>query len=416
VHMFERDCSLQRRNQKVIEEAPAPGMSPELRAKMCDAAVRLAKSVGYAGAGTVEFLVEGGKLTADAPWYFIEMNTRLQVEHPVTEEITGLDLVEWQFRVAAGEKLPKAQADIAMSGHAIEVRICAEDPSNGFMPSVGKIQAFLAHSLGQARLETGVRTGAEVSPFYDSMIAKLVTKADERSRAIARQLNAFDKLRITGPQTNLAFLHALLSDAGVQAGKVDTGLIGRELSRFTAVDADAAITKGSLQLLGGGRIILHPHLPRDPWGAADAFQLGPERRHAMALIADNQPVSVALNWSKGQVTAEFGSGSETGSISPSAVVSNTAYVLHNHRQTIVSRPVYDIHAHGNGDSTDAIVAPINGRLARIFVEAGQAVVKGDKIAVVEAMKMEHMLVAARDGTIDKIAATEGAQVTQGTII
>jgi 3-methylcrotonyl-CoA carboxylase alpha subunit len=418
VHLFERDCSLQRRNQKVIEEAPAPGMSPELRTKMCDAAVRLAKSVGYAGAGTVEFLVEGGTLTADAPWYFIEMNTRLQVEHPVTEEITGLDLVEWQFRVAAGEKLPKAQADITMSGHAIEVRICAEDPSNGFMPSVGKIREFHFLTPGKARLETGVESGADVSPFYDSMIAKLITHAPDRAAAINRQIVAFDELHVTGPQTNMAFLHALLTHADVQVGKLDTGLIGRELADLTEAKTAVAVVHGALQLLGGRASSVRCAGPVSAWDAVDAFQLGTARQQQMPVIADGKVVTVGLSWNGGTVSGSYDSTMAQRALVPGvlAIDDTTAYVLHNHRQTIVSRPVYDIYAHGNGDSTDAIVASINGRLARIFVASGQAVAKGDKIAVVEAMKMEHMLVALRDGTIDNIAATEGAQVTQGTLI
>jgi 3-methylcrotonyl-CoA carboxylase alpha subunit len=413
VHLFERDCSLQRRNQKVIEEAPAPGMSPELRAKLCEAAVRLAKSVGYAGAGTVEFLVEGGTLHADAPWYFIEMNTRLQVEHPVTEEITGLDLVEWQFRVAAGEKLPKAQADITMSGHAIEVRICAEDPSNGFMPSVGRILRF--DWVSGMRLERGVEAGSEVSPYYDSMIAKLITHSTDRASAINRQLVAFNKLEILGPQTNMAFLRALLTHTGVQAGKLDTGLIGREIETLTTSNTDCAIATGALALLQ--EEWPHRALLNDGghWHAVDAFQLNPPRHITVPVLVEGEKMSVLVEWSKGEATAKFRTSSAT--YDKLVHVSNgSAYVLHNHRQTIVSRPVYDIHAHGTGDSTDAISAPINGRLARIFVEAGQQVAKGDKIAVVEAMKMEHMLVALRDGTIDKIAATEGAQVTQGTLI
>jgi 3-methylcrotonyl-CoA carboxylase alpha subunit len=417
VHLFERDCSLQRRNQKVIEEAPAPGMSPELRAKMCEAAVRLAKSVGYAGAGTVEFLVEGGTLGPDAPWYFIEMNTRLQVEHPVTEEITGLDLVEWQFRVAAGEKLPKAQADITMSGHAIEIRICAEDPSNGFMPSVGRILHF-SHTGGEAararRVETGVASGGEVSPFYDSMVAKLITMSPDRDTTIRHMHSALENLVVLGVQTNAAFLKALLEHTEFKAGKVTTGMIGRELSALTLIRSNArAAIEGAMLLNRGSRLLV-----TEPWSRNDAFQLGADRSVPIQLEVDGQLMTVFSSWDKGR--QKLSCNGETVEIDHprwrSTCEAGVAYVLHNHRQTIVSRPVYDIYAHGNGDSTDAIVAPINGRLARIFVEAGQVVAKGDKIAVVEAMKMEHMLVALRDGTIDKIAATEGAQVTQGTLI
>jgi 3-methylcrotonyl-CoA carboxylase alpha subunit len=425
VHLFERDCSLQRRNQKVIEEAPAPGMSPELRAKMCDAAVRLAKSVGYAGAGTVEFLVEGGTLGPDAPWYFIEMNTRLQVEHPVTEEITGLDLVEWQFRVAAGERLPKAQADITMSGHAIEVRICAEDPSNGFMPSVGKILRF-SHAGGEAsrarRVETGVETGGEVSPFYDSMVAKLITFSPSRELTIRHMNMALDSLIVLGVQTNAAFLKALLAHDQVKIGHVDTGLIGRDIASLTkAGPVDRAAIDGLMLLQSGARRsrrIQTSEPVAAEWSRNDAFQLGPPRQVAIHVVVDGHPVNVVASWPDG--TEHMACGAEFIECDfprlAWAVDANTAYVLHNHRQTIVSRPVYDIYAHNDGDTTNAIVAPINGRLARIFVTAGQQVAKGDKIAVVEAMKMEHMLVAPRDGAIEKIAATEGAQVTQGTLV
>ena len=186
VHLFERDCTLQRRNQKVIEEAPAPGMSAALRTAMTDAAVRLARSVGYEGAGTVEFLVEGGKLSKSAPWYFIEMNTRLQVEHPVTEAITGLDLVEWQLRVAAGQRLPAKQSDITMSGHSIEARVCAEDPGRGFAPSAGTIHVFAPGEGGDIRVETGVAGGSQIPPFYDSLIAKLIAHGDDRASALDR--------------------------------------------------------------------------------------------------------------------------------------------------------------------------------------------------------------------------------------
>jgi 3-methylcrotonyl-CoA carboxylase alpha subunit len=400
-----------------------------LRAKMCDAAVRLAKSVGYAGAGTVEFLVEGGTLHADAPWYFIEMNTRLQVEHPVTEEITGLDLVEWQFRVAAGEKLPKAQSEISMSGHAIEVRICAEDPSNGFMPSVGRILRFEANSARGLRLETGVNAGGEVSPFYDSMIAKLIGSAASREQAIALLLSVLDDVFIAGPQTNIAFLRSLLSNTAVQNAKLDTGLIARELDSLTSDKWHAmAIVKGAHDLIEE-RWSEHSWQNYDnshdlPWNACDGFQLGPQRKTTFPFVVDGKPYSVDVRWADGGCLVTYPVGNtDIGPYPPPDkypvkvhMEPNASYVVLGGRQTIVSRPVYDIHAHGDGASTDAIVVPINGRLARIFVTAGQAVAKGDKIAVVEAMKMEHMLVAARDGTIDKIAATEGAQVTQGTLI
>src|SRR5690606_7785034 len=230
VHLFERDCSLQRRNQKVIEEAPAPGMSPQLRKKMTAAAVKLAKAVGYQGAGTIEFLVEGGGLGANAPWYFIEMNTRLQVEHPVTEEITGLDLVEWQLRVASGAPLPLEQDQITISGHAIEARLCAEDAARGFLPAIGRIVAFETPAVDGLRVDAGVEAGSEVSSYYDSMIAKLIGSGPDRATALARLIEALEQTTVAGVKTNAAFLHELLVHPAFRNGEMDTGFIGRDLA------------------------------------------------------------------------------------------------------------------------------------------------------------------------------------------
>ena len=252
VHLFERDCSLQRRNQKVIEEAPAPGMSPELRARITEAAVACARAVGYEGAGTVEFLVEGGSLSAQSPWYFIEMNTRLQVEHPVTEAITGLDLVEWQLRVASGEKLPLDQAQIKMSGHAIEARLNAEDPASGFLPSMGPIVVFETPSQDGLRVDSGVAAGSVISPFYDSMIAKLIAHGADRPQAIARLAQGLEETVVAGPKTNAAFLHALITHPAFRRGEMDTGLIGRELSALAPARFDArAVSAGVVRMLVG---------------------------------------------------------------------------------------------------------------------------------------------------------------------
>jgi 3-methylcrotonyl-CoA carboxylase alpha subunit len=287
------------------------------------------------------------------------------------------------------------------------------------MPSVGKIEGFRFSPKGQSRLETGVAAGAEVSPFYDSMIAKLITHGQDRDAAIQRQINAFRNLRITGPQTNMAFLHALLVHADVMTGKLDTGLIARNIDVLTFAETDAAIAEGALALIRSKLRIERQDELNDPWARGDAFQLGASRHQVLQIVADGLPIMISVDWRAGQPAVNVRKARLALPELPGYVPlarGDSVHIIHNHRQTIVSRPVYDIYAHGNGDSTDAIVAPINGRLARIFVEAGQQVAKGDKIAVVEAMKMEHMLVALRDGTIDKIAATEGAQVTQGTLI
>src|SRR6056297_3221962 len=227
VHLFERDCSLQRRHQKVIEEAPAPGMTADMRAAMGAAAVRAAQAIGYKGAGTVEFIVDGsGGLRPDGFW-FMEMNTRLQVEHPVTEAITGVDLVEWQLRVASGEGLPKGQEELQITGHAFEARLYAEDVPKGFLPATGRL-AHLAFPDG-ARADSGVRAGDEISPFYDPMIAKLITHGPSRAAALRKLSRALERCEVAGTVTNLAFLGALAGHEGFAKGEVDTGLIGRDL-------------------------------------------------------------------------------------------------------------------------------------------------------------------------------------------
>ena len=420
VHLFERDCSLQRRNQKVIEEAPAPGMSAELREKICGAAVKLAKSVGYRGAGTVEFLVEGGRLTGDAPWYFIEMNTRLQVEHPVTEEITGLDLVEWQLRVAAGEKLPLKQSDIQMHGHAIEGRLCAEDPARDFMPSVGRIDLFSPTEHDGLRLETGIETGAEISPYYDSMIAKLIGTGADRETAIDILITGLEELEVLGPKTNAAFLTRLLEHSDVVDAILDTGFIAREIARLTSVDGQElkrGIGAAVVQLLAKRRAALMHDSDADPWGSTDAFQLGPKRRQSIPVLVDGAPRAAQIEWVEpGVVMVEGDSAHRLDEDLFSTYAGERAYAWSENVRYAVAWPTYDIDAIADGGSLDIIRAPINGRLAKILVGEGQAVTKGDKVAIVEAMKMEHILHAARDGTIARICAKEGAQLTQGTLI
>ena len=425
VHLFERDCSLQRRNQKVIEEAPAPGMSPQLRAKICEAAVTCAKAVRYEGAGTVEFLVEGGKLSAEAPWYFIEMNTRLQVEHPVTESITGLDLVEWQLRVASGERLPLGQDAIKMSGHAIEARLCAEDPSKGFMPSTGPIVVFEKPELEGLRIDTGVEAGSVISPFYDSMIAKLIASAPDRAGAISRLAQALEETAVAGPKTNASFLHALTVHPAFAAGRMDTGLIARELETLAPKETDArAIAFGVTHL------VWHAHDAAEdrrgsnesysPWSAQDAFQLGGSRRQQVTVLVDGVSTRMQVEWGPaGPRVSVPGEMSPNGSEPRNLRVvgsGNPVYVLADMRQIELAWPTFDASTMDEGSNGSSIRAPIIGRVAKVFVTKGSSVAKGDRVAVVEAMKMEHVLHAPRDGTIEKIAVKEGEQVALGTVI
>ncbi|HEX5959512.1 MAG TPA: biotin carboxylase N-terminal domain-containing protein, partial [Hyphomicrobiaceae bacterium] len=452
VHLYERDCSLQRRNQKVIEEAPAPGMSPALRARMCAAAIACARAVAYEGAGTVEFLVEGGELEPEAAWYFIEMNTRLQVEHPVTEAITGLDLVEWQLRVAAGETLPLRQDEIRMQGHAIEARLNAEDPARGFLPSTGRlVRCELAGGEG-IRIEAGFEQDDVVSPYYDSMLAKLIAFGPDRATAIGHLAAELERDLIAGPKTNLAFLHALLTHPAFVAGRTDTGLVGRDLESLTAVAPDpCAIAYGIAQMLWRAREDLEG-LRRQrawgeaasPWNADDGFQLGGMRRQSLTVLVDGTPTPVQVSW--GTAGAEVHLSSEEGALAavdrhpgpdpssprrPSkldvgadpvsipvqlAGDSNPLYVLHALHQTELRWPTYQADAADHAGDGSAIRAPIIGRVAKLLVKAGDTVAKGDRIAVVEAMKMEHVLHAVRDGVVTKVAVAEGQQVEQGALI
>ncbi len=420
VHFFERDCSLQRRNQKVIEEAPAPGMSAALRERMCGAAVTLARVVGYEGAGTVEFLVEGGSLGPEAPWYFIEMNTRLQVEHPVTEAITGLDLVEWQLRVAAGEPLPLAQDAIAMRGHAIEVRLCAEDPAQGFLPSIGRVAAFaLPHDL-DVRLETAVRAGDVISPFYDSMIAKLITCGETRDEAADQMIAVLKQLVVAGPRINASFLRALLENADVRALRMDTGLIGRDIANLTRSHI------GTSEVLAGVAHLLAPAAESaataDPWRASDGFQLGTSRTLTVPLVVNGEPQSFVATWPRGEsvphvaLAGAEGAGSEPRQPTACVAVPDGLYAVFEGEQVEVRWPTYDADDIDDGHAGDVVRAPINGKVARVFVKVGDAVAKGDRLAVVEAMKMEHVLAAARDGVIASVAVGEGQQVNQGALI
>jgi 3-methylcrotonyl-CoA carboxylase alpha subunit len=426
VHLFERDCTLQRRNQKVVEEAPAPDMSEGLRQRICAAAVKLAASVRYEGAGTVEFLVEGDVSSEAAAWYFIEMNTRLQVEHPVTEAITGLDLVEWQLRIAAGERLPLPQSAIATSGHAIEARLCAEDPAQGFMPSVGPIDVFDADGLRDVRLETGVAAGSTVSPFYDSMIAKLIVHRPTRAAALDDLAEALATLHVGGVATNARFLINLLAHPAVVSGAMDTGLIGRDLAALS----DQRVSGPVIAAAAGERFGREARRWSEaasqsgPWAATDGFALGgsPVRRTRYAV--DGALVAFDVDWASIDpvslaptvriVDAAFeGAPARTFDVRHQ---DERTYAFERGRQIRLEPPTYDVSNTDDAGDGTTVRAPINGRVAKTFVAAGDHVAKGARIAVVEAMKMEHVLVAGVAGTVERLAAAEGAQVTQGAIV
>ncbi|RKF14992.1 ATP-grasp domain-containing protein [Roseovarius spongiae] len=418
VHLFERDCSLQRRHQKVIEEAPAPGMTDEVRAAMGAAAVRAAEAIGYSGAGTVEFIVDGsGGLRADGFW-FMEMNTRLQVEHPVTEAITGVDLVEWQLRVASGEALPARQEDLAITGHAFEARLYAEDVPKGFLPATGTL-THLRFPPG-ARADTGVRAGDEISPFYDPMIAKLVTHGPTRDVALRRLATALSQTQVAGTVTNLAFLGALARHEGFAAGEVDTGLIARDLDALVVTPAPGARETAlaglaALGLLGAeGRDI--------------GFALWARSARTLILRRDEEDITLrvrVLSADASDVTVDEttvearrvgGRWRLDDHVAPEvAVTGDTVTVF---AQYGIEFGIVDplIRAAAAGADSAVIEAPMPGLVKAMHAEAGQAVSAGDRLAVLEAMKMEHSLLAPRDGIVAEVLAQAGAQVAAGAAL
>ena len=426
IHLGERDCSLQRRHQKVIEEAPAPGMTADLRATMGTAAVEAARAVGYSGAGTVEFVADGTReLRSDAFW-FIEMNTRLQVEHPVTEEITGLDLVEWQFRIAAGEKLPLTRAQIRLDGHAVEARIYAEDPDNGFLPSTGKIVAL--QFPGDIRVESGVEAGDEVTPYYDPMIAKLIAHGPTRQAALDQLADALARhTLILGPSTNVAFLAALCQAHEFREGHADTGYIDRHLKALGAVpralDLAAAalgverllnkLTDDDMQNAGSED---EESAAQSPWDARDGFQLGGIRKLGIPIIINGESAEATVTYGKDGSRVTIGGVAPANDAVASALWEHEAYVLRHGRQTRVRLKDFSV-ASATSEAGDGMVkAPMHGKVLQLFVSAGESVAAGQRLAVIEAMKMEHTLHAPFAGVVRNVAVWAGAQVVEGGAI
>jgi 3-methylcrotonyl-CoA carboxylase alpha subunit len=418
VHLNERDCSLQRRHQKVIEEAPAPGMTAAVRDAMGRAATEAARAVGYQGAGTVEFIADGANgLKADGFW-FMEMNTRLQVEHPVTEAITGLDLVELQFRVAAGERLPLAQADVPIEGHAVEARLYAEDPERGFLPSTGKLTALEFPNGAGIRVDTGVETGSVVSPYYDPMIAKIIAHGADRGQALDRLAAALGDTIVVGPHANAAFLKALAEHPEFRAGHFDTGFIDRHLAALTQVDAadEASVVAAAVDaLLASPDAAATDKSWRDPWSAGDGFVLGPPRQLSLDITVDGHPGKANVVWVSGGRRVEVG-GIAAREAVRTMPVSTGVVAIGRGVQRLVALKSYDTVDIDHLDGDGVIKAPMHGKVLAILVEQGASVIKGERVAVVEAMKMEHALLAPSDGTVSDIAAIVGAQVAEGATI
>ena len=439
VHLFERDCSVQRRHQKVLEEAPAPGLSEVRRAEMGAAAVAAARAVGYVGAGTVEFIAEP-TADGDLRFFFMEMNTRLQVEHPVTEAITGLDLVEWQLRVAAGQPLPLRQEQLQRRGHAIEARLCAENPEAGFLPATGTLQVLrwpehvaFERSESRPRVDSGVREGDAISPYYDSMIAKLIVWGEDRQQALARLDAALAQTHILGLHTNVAFLRRAVQSTAFSQADLDTALIERERGVLFAPSglslplAVAALALHELQQEAATD-------PTDPWGHRDGWRLHGQAIRPLSYTEGEQTVEALLRQSPSGLVLE---------------IDGQAWPLAGRCRSAQQPGLYDlelgpwrctaqVHAHGHHRAVFApegtrvmqrldrmaqagqaeahsggLKAPMPGKVSAYMATVGQAVVKGQAVAVMEAMKMEHTLVAPRDGVVEALLYAPGDQVAEG---
>ncbi|QNK69637.1 acetyl/propionyl/methylcrotonyl-CoA carboxylase subunit alpha [Variovorax sp. PAMC26660] len=435
VYLFERDCSVQRRHQKVLEEAPAPGMTEAMRKQMGDAAVAAARAVNYVGAGTVEFIVEqreGGEMN----FFFMEMNTRLQVEHPVTEAITGLDLVEWQLRVASGEPLPAKQADLQIHGHAIEARICAENPDNNFLPATGTLRVYrkpqaTAFQRSRVRIDDGVREGGEISPFYDSMIAKLIVHGSTREEALARLDAALAQVQIVGVSTNVQFLRGILATESFSKANLDTALIERERAVLfdrealgLPLAAAAAITRTLVTERPAG--VPDPFERRDGWrshgeylrrfdfefrGAEQIALLTYKRDGSLWLEAGGvEGPLVVGQFPSGEFEVEFAGNRQTLDVH---VDGATAHVFASKGATKITAIDRLAHAGDTQAEGGRLTAPMPGRVVSFAVKAGDKVSRGQPLAVMEAMKMEHTIAAPADGTVEELMFAPGEQVAEG---
>ncbi|HMQ71429.1 MAG: acetyl/propionyl/methylcrotonyl-CoA carboxylase subunit alpha [Burkholderiaceae bacterium] len=438
IHLFERDCSVQRRHQKVLEEAPAPGMSEARRAEMGAAAVAAARAVGYVGAGTVEFIAEEAG-DGDLRFYFMEMNTRLQVEHPVTEAITGLDLVEWQLRVAAGEPLPRAQDRLAMRGHAIEARICAENPDAQFLPATGTLvharwPAHVAFERSEAmpRIDRGFDAGDAITPYYDSMIAKLIVWGEDRAQALRRLAAALAATHLVGVQTNVAFLRRVVATRAFAQADLDTALIDREraalfdaapLAPEVAAAGVVALAREEEQTLEGA----------EPWSRRDGWRLHGGARRRFDLELGGVPlVAYLTRLHDGATVLELGERRwnlhtrALGAGRHDLTLGERRLTLAAYRDgervavfapegsAVVTEVDRLAHAGDHAGEGGKLTAPMPGKLLQLMVGVGDKVAKGQPLAVMEAMKMEHTLLAPRDGEVGELLYRVGDQIAEGT--
>ena len=418
LYLNERDCSIQRRHQKVVEEAPAPGLSAELRRAMGEAAVRSAQAIGYVGAGTVEFLLD-----ARGEFFFMEMNTRLQVEHPVTEAITGLDLVAWQIRVARGEALPITQEQVPLNGHAIEVRLYAEDPSNDFLPATGRLDLYRESAEGPGRrVDSGVEEGDEISPFYDPMLGKLIAWGEDREQARLRLLSMLDEFAIGGLKTNINFLRRIIAHPAFAAAELDTGFIPRYQAQL--LPAPSELNDGFWQAAAQAFAQSLPSVVRaddaaSPWSRNSGLRAGLPREITLHLSCEGQDRALTL-----------GAGGDAKLLGDSLVVEHegvrrTLRAIRQGdalylqwegelRRVEAYDPISAVEA--SNSHQGGLTAPMNGSIVRVLVEAGQTVEAGAQLVVLEAMKMEHSIRAPHAGVIKALYCQEGEMVGEGSAL
>ncbi|MHC9085796.1 acetyl/propionyl/methylcrotonyl-CoA carboxylase subunit alpha [Luteimonas sp. RIT-PG2_3] len=438
IHLNERECSAQRRYQKVFEESPSPFLTPALRQAMGEAAVMAARAIDYANAGTVEFIVD-----PEGQFYFMEINTRLQVEHPVTELVTGLDLVEWQLRVAAGEALPMQQQQVQQQGHAIEVRLYAEDPEAGFLPGSGKLKRLrFPEPSPQVRIDSGVIEGDTVTIFYDPMIAKLIVHDADRPRALARLREALADCVIDGPKSNIGFLEQLVRHPVVVEGRIDTGYLDRHLEEFVRVPA---LDTTLLAAASAGFLLAHERDSRDqasassdpgsPWAIADGWRLGHAGQRRLAFLHRGERIALTAHGAAGEYRIEYDgttvtiSGARLDRDILSARVDGRAVRVvlrldaqrldaHDGEQRLVLEPVpaYQASTAGDAAGDDRVRAPMPGRIVAVKAAVGDGVVAGQELLVMEAMKMELTLKSPREGKIAEIRAQAGEFVEADTVL
>jgi 3-methylcrotonyl-CoA carboxylase alpha subunit len=445
VYLFERDCSVQRRHQKVLEEAPAPGMSESRRRAMGEAAVAAAKAVAYVGAGTVEFIAN-----QDGSFYFMEMNTRLQVEHPVTEMITGLDLVEWQLRVAAGETLPLRQEQLQLNGHAIEARIYAENPEKGFLPSIGTLRYLHtppavhfridshAQTPAAVRIDSGVREGDAISPFYDPMIAKLIVWGKDRDAALANMAAALAQYRIVGLASNIGFLQRLIAGQAFATADLDTGLIERHHAALFPPPQTASTATLAL----AAALLLSQESERaaplcDPWAQTSGWRMNGSLLRALRFSDEAGTYNISVDYgdddgkqwmlhrddARHKLRVDFRNGNDLRIALDDAIIAGNVvrdedsfHVFHhgpNGKRTVLEWDDPLAHAGHSESEGGRLTAPMPGKIVAVLVEQGHRVSKGAPLLIMEAMKMEHTIAAPADGVIDDLLYLVGDQVAEG---